>query len=472
MGSVRSPETALQQIYDALGISQRPGVVFAGAEPVLPTPVLLATAGAAALGAVGSAVDALWQLRGSAPQRVSVDLRHAAAACRSYEFMTRDGKPVSDQWQGLSGFFACQDGRRIRFHCNFAHHDAAVRRVIGCDGDRAAAAAAVRRWHADELEDAVLDAGGCAYMVRRLDEWRAHPQAGALNTLPIIEVVKIGDAPAQPLPAAARPLSGIRALDLTRVIAGPTIGRTLAEHGADVMRIASPNLPSIEPLVIDTGHGKLSAHIDLETEDGRQTLRRLLKGADVFTQGYRPGAIARHGFAPEDIARDFPGTVCVSLSAWSHAGPWAARRGFDSLVQCATGWADELGNADDPKLQPAQAIDYVSGYLGAFGTMEALRRRALEGGTWLVRLSLAQTGAWIDRLGRNTQADVRKLPVPGADTFADMIHDSDTAFGAVRHLGPVLGLSETPPFWALPASPLGSHGPVWPPSADLKRTAT
>lgn len=454
--------TALKSIHAAVGIVGPRNVDFSGAEPVLPTPMRLATAGAAALAAVGTAVDAVWQMRGGNAQRISVALAHAGAAVRSNELMRRDGALIEDLWRGPSGFHTCGDGRWIRFHCNFAHHEQAVRRTLDCDGDNTAIAGAVLKWHAQDLEDAVLAAGGCAYMIRGAGEWATHPQATAIDALPLIEIIKIGEAPPKPFAAGTRPLSGIRALDLTRVIAGPVIGRTLAEHGADVMRIAAPQLPFIEPLVIDTGHGKLSAHLDLATVDGCRTLHTLLDESDIFTQSYRPGALAAKGFSPDAIARDHPGTVCVTLSAWSHVGPWAGRRGFDSLVQCATGWAAELGGADSPRMQPAQAIDYVSGYLGAFGAIEALRRRAIEGGTWLVRLSLAQTGHWISSLGRNPEADVRNLKVPDETDLADILIESRTPFGVIRHPRPVLGLSETPPFWQRPAVPLGTHSPAWP----------
>jgi len=467
-----TPQAALNQLLDACGLSAHPDVTFTGTEPALPSPVRLATAGAAALGAVGVAADALWQLRGGGAQRIGIDMGHAACAVRSNELLIRDGAPIADTWRGPSGFFRCRGNRWIRFHCNFPHHEAVVRQVLSCDGDNDAIARAVEGWDAPALEDAVLDAGGCAYMVRSRDEWHAHPHAAAVAALPVIEIDKIGEAPPRPLPMAKRPLGGIRALDLTRVIAGPVIGRTLAEHGADVMRIASRKLPFIEPLLIDTGHGKLSAHLDLQTSAGRAGLRGLLYDADIFTQSYRPDALAALGFGPENIARDFPGTVYVTLSAWSHNGPWAARRGFDSLVQCATGWAQELGGADSPKLQPAQAIDYVSGYLGAFGAMEALRRRATEGGTWRVRLSLAQTGHWIDGLGRNEQDNVRTLPVLDAADVKDIMTESDTPFGHIHHMGPVLGLSETTPRWDRPAVPLGTHPPVWPAIDDIKREVT
>ncbi len=180
---------------------------------------------------------------------------------------------------------------------------------------------------------------------RSFEEWDAHPQGRAVADLPLFSIEKIGDAPPQPLPAGDRPLSGIKVLDLTRVIAGPVCGRTLASHGADVLLITAAHLPSMEALVIDNGRGKLSAHLDLREAAGRETLAALLRKADIFVQGYRPGAIAQYGFSAEEAAQLRPGIVCVSLCAYGHEGPWANRRGFDSLVQNANGLNDAEAQA-------------------------------------------------------------------------------------------------------------------------------
>ena len=217
--------------------------------------------------------------------------------------------------------------------------------------------------------------------------------------LPLFSIEKIGDAPPLKLAAADRPLAGLRVLDLTRIIAGPVCGRTLAVHGADVLLVTASHLPSIRSLVIDTGRGKLSASIDLREASGRETLTALLRDADIFVQGYRPGAIAGHGFSPQDAARIRPGIIYVSLCAYGQEGPWADRRGFDSLVQNASGLNDEEAYAfgarepqATPRPLPAQVLDHATGYLLAFAAMAALKRRMAEGGSWHVRLSLAQTG--------------------------------------------------------------------------------
>jgi crotonobetainyl-CoA:carnitine CoA-transferase CaiB-like acyl-CoA transferase len=260
-----------------------------------------------------------------------------------------------------------------------------------------------------------------------------------------------------------RPLSGIRVLDLTRVIAGPVSGRVLAAHGADVLRITGAHLPSLGQAEIDVGRGKLQAAIDLRTDAGRDTLRRLIAGADIFTQGYRPGTLAGRGFSPEAVAAVKPGIIYVSLSAYGHLGPWAGKRGFDSLVQTTTGInqaeADAFGTQDKPRPLPCQALDHASGYLLALGALAGLLRRADEGGSWLVRVALAGTGHWLRGLGR--LSDGFNAPDPGFDDISDLMEETDSGFGrlsALRHAGQIIG---APPFWARPAMPLGSAAAVW-----------
>jgi crotonobetainyl-CoA:carnitine CoA-transferase CaiB-like acyl-CoA transferase len=283
-----------------------------------------------------------------------------------------------------------------------------------------------------------------------------------------MEIVKIGESAPEELPEGNRPLSGVRVLDLTRVLAGPTCARTLAEHGADVLKITAPHLPNLGYQEYDTGHGKLSAHLDLREPREVETLRQLVREADVFSQSYRPGALAARGFSPEALARLRPGIVVVSLSAFGHAGPWAARRGFDTVVQTVSGITSRQGAVfpgpePGPQFYPVSAIDYLTGYLMAFGAMVALARRAREGGSWLVRISLAQTGRWL--VGRGEVPEAELGSVPAEFTPAELARwtiTSDTPAGRLHHLGPVVRLSETPPRWARPSVPLGYHEPVWP----------
>ena len=437
-------------------------------DPILPTPFRIGETSAAALAAVGLAVSELWALRTGRRQRVAIDTRQATASLRSGHYMKMDGAPVSTERNAVMGVYPARNGRWSYLHCNFPNHRAAALRVLGVPEDREAVRRAVATWDALELEEAIIVAKGTGGMVRTMDEWAKHPQAAAIASLPLMEIVKIGDRQPEPLPDGDRPLSGVRVLDLTRVLAGPTCARTLAEHGADVLKITAAHLPNLGYQEYDTGHGKLSANLDLRDHQDSETLRGLVRDADVFSQGYRPGTLGDRGFSPEALAKLRPGIVVVSLSAFGHVGPWASRRGFDTVVQTVSGITSRQGDlvpgsAPGPQFYPVSAIDYLTGYLMAFGAMVALARRAREGGSWLVRISLAQTGRWL--VGRGEVPEAALTNVPKEFTPAELERwtiASDTPAGRLHHLGPVVRLSETPPRWARPSVPLGYHAPVWP----------
>jgi crotonobetainyl-CoA:carnitine CoA-transferase CaiB-like acyl-CoA transferase len=279
----------------------------------------------------------------------------------------------------------------------------------------------------------------------------------------VLTIEKIGEAPPRPWPAGDRPLAGIRVLDLSRVIAAPVAGRTLAVHGADVLLVYGPNVPGIPWLTIDTGRGKLSTFIELKSEQGRARLRELLAQADIFSQGYRPQALAAQGFSPEEAAQISPGIVYVTLSAYGESGPWAGRRGFDSLVQTSTGFNHAEGAAagvEGPKELPAQMLDHATGYLMAFGAMMAKARQAREGGSWHVRVSLAQTARWLRNLGR--VADGFTRPDVKAEAAAPFMEEVGSGFGTLNAVRHSAVLSKTPARWARPAVPLGTHKPEWP----------
>jgi crotonobetainyl-CoA:carnitine CoA-transferase CaiB-like acyl-CoA transferase len=301
--------------------------------------------------------------------------------------------------------------------------------------------------------------------VRTPAEWSAHPQSTALAELPLLEIQRIGDAPPEPLPAAERPLCGVRVLDLTRVLAGPTCARALAEHGADVLKVSAPHLPHSGDVEIDTGLGKLSTFLDLRQAADAETLASLIRDGrcDVFSQSYRPGTLAARGLGPAALAQLRPGIVCVELSAWGGAGPWSERRGFDTVVQCVSGMAMIQGGGETPRIMPVSAIDYVSGYLMAFGVMVALERRAREGGSWGVRVSLARTGRWIVDRGLLDPAQLAGVPPELPDKeIARITLETPSPLGRIRHLAPVACMSETPARWARPPVPLGHDAPAWP----------
>ena len=454
-----NPKAALDELLRLAGVepSLAGRTAFSGADPVFPTPYRVGTAGAAALAAVGAGVSRLWQLKTKRLQDVRIGVRAAAAAMRSVRYLKVDGQSPKDPWDPFSGYYPVKGGRWISIHCNFANHREAAMGVLGNPKDRAAAEAASATWDGLELEEAIHAAKGCAGLARTAEEWAAHPHAEAVATQPLLEIEKIGDSKPEPLADAARPLSGLRVLDLTRVLAGPTCARTLAEHGADVLKIAGPHLPDSGTSEFDTGIGKLQAFLDLRAPRGVATLRELVNTCDVFSQSFRPGALAARGFSPEEAARLRPGIVYVTLSAWGTTGPWRDRRGFDSIVQTVSGMARRQSGDDKPKLLPVSAIDYVSGYLMAFGALTALHRRATEGGSWLVRVSLARTGKWI--VDRGLIENFSSVP---AELPGDELHDLIMQTGKFTHLRPVLELSETRPYWERLPSPLGSHPAAWP----------
>jgi crotonobetainyl-CoA:carnitine CoA-transferase CaiB-like acyl-CoA transferase len=245
-------------------------------------------------------------------------------------------------------------------------------------------------------------------------------------------------------------------LDLTRVLAGPTCARTLAEHGADVLHIASPKLGTLPLFEMDTGHGKRQAYIDLDDPTQTDTLRDLVREADVFSQGFQHGSLERRGFGAADVAALRPGIVYVSENAYGHDGPWQRRPGWEQLAQAATGvtFIQGLGR---PQLAPAAMNDYTTGYFGALGAMMALRRRAVEGGSWRVTVSLSQTSMWFLRLGY----DLDREAASGVGDVASMMEERDTPYGPMRRLRPALRMSATPPHWSLQSAPLGSHAPAW-----------
>src|ERR1700716_1121975 len=461
---MQSPREILADIWTSAGgdPSALGAVTLTGEEPQLPSSFRVAAAARASIAAAGLAAAQIWQLRSGQSQDVAVDMRHAVVECRSERYLRVDGKPPPPAWDAIAGVYKARDGF-VRLHTNFPHHRAAVCKVLNCKPERDDVQAALMQWDAEAFETAAYAGGGVVAMMRSHDEWSALPHAKALAALPPISIEKIGEAPPKPWPAGDRPLAGVRVLDLSRVIAGPVAGRTLAVHGADVLLISGPDLPFIPWLTIDNGRGKLTCFVELKSEQGRGVLRELLAQADIFSQGYRPCSIAALGFSPEEAAKINPGIAYVSLSAYGHAGPWAERRGFDSLVQTATGFNHAEGQAagvEGPKELPAQMLDHATGYLMAFGAMMAKARQSREGGSWHVRVSLAQTGRWLWNLGR--VADGFKTEDLKGDAIMPFVEEVPSGFGPLRSVRHSAALSKTPAFWVRPAMPLGSHPPQWP----------
>jgi crotonobetainyl-CoA:carnitine CoA-transferase CaiB-like acyl-CoA transferase len=462
---MQSPREILSDLWKLAGgePSALDAVKLTGAEPILPSSFRVAASAQAPIAAAGLAAAEIWKQRSGEKQSVAVDMLHAVVECRSERYLRVDGKPPPPSWDPTAGIYTTRDQRFVRLHTNFKHHRAAVCSVLQCEPEREKIQAALNEWDGEAFETAAYAGGAVVSLMRSQEQWSATPHAKALAALPVLTIEKIGEAPPKKWPKGNRPLAAIRVLDLSRVIAGPVAGRTLAAHGADVLLIYGPTVPAIPWLTIDTGRGKLSGFVELKSEEGRGQLRDLLAQADIFSQGYRPQAIAKLGFSPEEAARISPGIIYVTLSAYGHAGPWAERRGFDSLVQTSTGFNHAEGVAagvDGPKELPAQMLDHASGYLMAFGAVMAKARQSCEGGSWHVRVSLAQTGRWLWNLGRVADGFAQPdLTEQAVRPFLEEVPSGFGTLGAVRHSAI---LSKTPAFWARPAVRLGTHKAEWP----------
>ena len=437
-----------------------------GTDPVLPSSFAVGSAAQTSIGAAALAAAEIGHWRNGLRQQVKLDMRHAALECCSH-FLTDGVAPNS--WDKLAGLYACGPdaaGGWVRLHTNFAHHRDGVLRLLnlveGPVTERAAVAEALKHWDALSFEQAATDAGLVVAALRNFDAWDAHPQSQAIAAQPLVDIERIGDGPplAWPaLPLTSSPLSGLRVLDLTRILAGHFCGRTLAAYGADVMLVNAAHLLNIEAIA-DTSRGKLSALADLRTAADQEALRGVLREAHVFVQGYRPGALPALGFAPEAVAQARPGIVMVSLSAYGESGPWARKRGFDSLVQTATGFnhaeARAAGDAM-PRALPMQILDIASGALMALGAQAALLRQQREGGSWHVRVSLARTGLWLRALGRVANG----FEAPAAD-FSGVMETVASGWGVLSAVRPAAQFSHTPAGYRRPSMPPGSHALVWP----------
>ena len=463
MSSNLDPLGALAALWrgGALPAEALERAALTGAEPVLPSSFAVGTAAQVSTAAAALAATEIGRLRNGLVQDVAVDMRHAALECCG--FFTIDGKRL-EPWDKLAGLYRCDDGW-IRLHTNFAHHRDGVLRLLGLpegtETPRAAVADALASWSALGFEEAASDAGMVVAALRRFDEWDAHPQSAVIAAQPLVAIDRIGDAPPLAWPALSpecRPLEGLRVLDLTRILAGPVGTRALAAYGADVLMVNAPHLPNIEA-IIDTSRGKRSALADLRSSIDRAALFAALREAHVFVQGYRPGSLAQLGLDADTLARERPGLVQVSLSAYGDTGPWGTKRGFDSLVQTATGFNHAEGEASqsgEPKALPMQILDMASGMLIAWGAQTALLRQRSQGGSWHVKVSLARTALWLRELGRVSGG----LQGPRAE-FETLLQEFPSAWGELRAPLHAAKFSRTPAAWTRPSVHPGTDQLGW-----------
>lgn len=439
-----------------------PAVSLTGNDLVMPSSFAVAAVAKASLAASASAAAAILRQRGGPAQTIGVDALHALVEFRSERYLLLDGQRLPEYWEPISGRYLCRDGRWILVHANLPQHREPFLSLLGCDEDRSQTEQALAKdWTSFDFEEAAVRRGAVVAAIRTLEEWDAHPHSKAVLDQPLISIERIGDAPRLDLPKSQRPLEGLRVLELTKVIAGPSCGRILAGHGAEVLLLTRPDAPTILPLAATTGLGKRAAELDLKTVAGIATVKSLLQDADVFLHSVRPGSLERLALGAEEVAKEGRGKVVASVSAFGEVGPWGGRRGFDSIVQAAVGFNHSEGEASgtgQPTSLPVQALDYATGNLLAFGILVALHRRMTVGGSWSVRVALARTAAWLREAGR---VDSYSGTVPPLEDVMPFMTEVESGFGKLTLVRPSAILSETPMRWTLPSVPPGTHPALW-----------
>ncbi len=417
-----------------------------------------------AVACVGTALRAAATLRaGPDATTVSVDRDHVGAAVVSERYFGRPGRAAASAFAPLSRFWPTSDGW-VRTHANYPWHKAALLRALETADDPQAIASVTQALTADDIEARVVEAGGVAGAVRTTTQWQVHPQGRALASEPLVSHQRVGDAPARAavgVGAPDLPAGGVRVLDMTRVIAGPVCTRYLGALGADVLRIDPPEYPDVAPgAIADTLLDKRSAALDAASSTGLATLHALLDEADVLVCGYRPGSLDRFGLDADALAERHPGLVVVYLAAWGHTGPWAGRRGFDSVVQGPTGIAmGESAEGAAPGALPCQLLDHGTGYLAAAAALDALRRQRADGGTHIRRLSLARTAGWLTATGASHD---EPLPsAPASDDPPSGLVQLDGPDGPVNAVAPPGQLGDYPLRWRRPPTKYLADSPTW-----------
>ncbi|KAF3926358.1 hypothetical protein AA313_de0202455 [Arthrobotrys entomopaga] len=469
----------IQDIWETLDlpISALKNIELAGPEHILPSSYKLSLIPPAAIStsALAASLIRSHRLLDHKIAKVKVNTSHAAAEYKSELLTSLNGAPTPNLWAAVSGSYETADGRIVGIHANFPNHAEAALRILDLPldcADKALVSERVKQHNAIDLETTASANGAVIYTLRTIDEWNSTGQAEHLPDFPII-IRKIGEAP-KGLPPSMKDINdprfcvqGLRVAEISRVLAGPICGRTLAAHGADVLWIHGPHLPSLPDLDIDTSRGKRSTFIDLRNKDGKETLQDLLTTADVFIQTFRPGALNHKGFSPQDVAMlNKNGIIYASLNAFGEEGPWSNRRGFDSMVQLATGInsseAEYYGDGSKLKKWPCQALDHTAGYFLAIGILAALHRRITVGGSWEVHVSLAGTMKYISSLGRIPGREGFDNIAPISTELDDEFFETrDCDFGelrAVKHAGQIDGVEVGPRY--MPTK-LGHYEPQW-----------
>ena len=408
----------------------------------------------------------IWKMQTGEEQTISLNTAHAALTMISFMLQSQNGYPICypdthRTWPNypIMDAYRTKDGRFVYIDGVYPHLRDGLMDLLESPNNALAIAKAVARFDAEDLEREINQRELCGTIVRTNDEWLEHSQGRLLAETPPVKIEKIAASDPVGLGGGDQPLSGVRVLDFTHVLAGPMCSRAFAGQGAEVLHISGPNVFELFPFTIDTGHGKRNAFLDLKRPEDRDRLRHLIERADLFVQGYAPGKFAEFGFGLDDVCRMKEGIIYGTISCYGTQGPCGRWGGFEQLGQAASGLMAAHSSIDAPQLVPAAVCDYLTGYLGTIGMLVALMRRAVEGGSYHVEVSLTRTAMWLQDLGHRRDADVPgKFPL---DRFDSFMMDSETCFGTIRHLKPVVQYSQTPAKFHYPVSALGSSKARW-----------
>lgn len=407
---------------------------------------------------------------------VQVPLEHAIIEFKSERLDTIDGTSPPSVWGSIGGLHRFSAGGHVRIHDVFPNHALGTLKLLGLqpNATRGQVSDKVAEWNCVDLETAATEHGKLAiYALRSYSEWDSLPQAAAINDQPIImKQLAAGQRKSMPPTQGTRCLSGLRVLEMSRVIAAPVAGKALAAHGADVLWVTSPSLPDQPSLDRDFGRGKRTIQLDINISEDKARLMELLRTCDVFIQGFRPGSLVNHGLSPEEIVRINPTIIIANLSAFDPDGPWSSRRGFDSLIQTCSGMnvseAEHAGKGETARAMPCQALDHASGYLLATGVMAALYHRATQGGAWMLDASLAGVMKYLRSLGQYpgaTAFDTRDSSLQGSDGYNavpdEYFETRTTEFGIMRSVHHSATIDGVEVGWEVMPKPLGSDEAVW-----------
>lgn len=471
----KTSQQALDMILAAIGKREadyKGKVTIKGKDPVLASRHRFGELMAAAQTALGMGLSDLWELRGGKPQSVTTDVRNAVHQHHGIAFMRQNGRqlPFTDYGSGAgvdspmsAEFYPTRDGRFVKIELFYPRLRDAMFKVLKCAPTQRAVEAAIMQRDGEALELAIREETGAIGMVRSAQEWLAHPVGRRLAAKPIVEIEKIGDSDPIPLPkGGAKPLEGIRVLDCTHVIGGPVTGRTLAEFGADVLHLSRPNYPDHVNWRLETDIGKRAAYCDFDNEDDTRRFFELLQNADIFTCSYLN--LDQRGISPKRLAISKPGIISHELRCFDFEGEWANFRGFDMLAVAVSGYVDAEGAVDAP-IMPLQVIfaDYLAAYVGSAAITAALHRRAIEGGSYQVRISLTRMCMWAQEIGL---LDGNALD--GALSFADIVKETnlplakiDSPFGEITYLPSLIDMPDIKPGFVRGTQPLGSSLLEW-----------